>query len=57
MEWLIEPLEAIWREIVLELSGPEFYLQLGVVVLAIIAGWVVANYVARHVGIFRDEPR
>ena len=57
MEWLIEPLEAIWREMVLELSGPEFYVQLGVVALAIVIGWVVANYLARHVGIFRDEPK
>ncbi|NKB18961.1 MAG: mechanosensitive ion channel [Alphaproteobacteria bacterium] len=56
MERLIEPLEKIWREVVLELSSPEFYIQIGVVALALAIGWVIAVYVTKHVSYFREEP-
>jgi len=56
MDWLIDQLEMIWRETKLELSGPEFYLQIGVVVLALVLGWIVAASIVKRVTVFRDEP-
>ena len=57
MQWVIERTEAAWRWSVTQVTSPEFYLQLGIVIVALMIGWIVAGYIARHVRIFRDEPQ
>jgi small-conductance mechanosensitive channel len=56
MDWLIDQLEMIWREASLELSSPEFYAQIGIVVLALAVGWTMTLSILKRVKIFRDEP-
>lgn len=56
MTWLIDQLEMIWRGTKLELSSPEFYLQIGVVILALVLGWIMAAAIVKRVSVFRDPP-
>ncbi len=56
MTWLIDQLEMIWRGTKLEFSSPEFYLQIGVVILALFLGWIMAAAIVKRVSVFRDPP-
>jgi len=38
MNWLIERYETAWRTISAELSSTEFYVQVGIVALALVVG-------------------
>jgi small-conductance mechanosensitive channel len=57
MDKLTERLETIWRTAYSELSDTDFYLQIGIVALALAIGCVIGAYVIRHVRFFRTEPR
>jgi small-conductance mechanosensitive channel len=57
MEWLIVRAEEIGREIISHLSRAEFYVQVGIIALALAVGLVIAAYLSRRVKIFRDEPQ
>lgn len=57
MEWLIVRAEEIGREIVSHLSRAEFYVQVGIIALALAVGLVIAAYLSRRVKIFREEPQ
>ncbi|MFT5181735.1 MAG: small-conductance mechanosensitive channel, partial [Alphaproteobacteria bacterium] len=57
MQWLSERTEAIWRETLTLLSSPEFYAQIGIVVVALILAWALAVYLKSRVKVFRDAPR
>jgi small-conductance mechanosensitive channel len=46
----------IWRETTLELSSPEFYIQIGVVAIAFVVGWFIAAAIVKRVSAFRNEP-
>jgi small-conductance mechanosensitive channel len=56
MDWLVDQVETIWREVRLELTSPEFYAQIGVVILAFIIGWIIAASIVKRLSIFRTEP-
>jgi hypothetical protein len=46
----------IWRETKLKRSGPEFYLQIGLVVLVLVLGWIMAAAIVKRVRVFRGAP-
>ncbi len=56
MDKLTERLETIWRTAYSELSDTDFYLQIGIVALALAIGCIIGAYVIRHVRFFRSEP-
>jgi small-conductance mechanosensitive channel len=56
MERLTKQAEIIWKEMGLHLSSPEFYIQVGVVVVALVIGCIAAVCIVRKVKIFRDQP-
>ncbi len=57
MNWLIERYETAWRTISAELSSTEFYVQVGIVALAVVVGWVLGAYILYRVRLFREEPK
>jgi small-conductance mechanosensitive channel len=57
MEWLIVRAEEIGREIISHLSRAEFYVQVGIIALALAVGLIIAAYLSRRVKIFREEPQ
>ncbi len=54
---LTEWSEAIWREALTYLGSLDFYVQIIVVVAALLLAWALAGYLTRHVGLFREEPK
>lgn len=57
MDWLIVRGEEIGREILSHLSRTEFYIQIGIIALALAVGLVLAAYLSRRLKIFREEPQ
>lgn len=57
MNWLIERYETAWRTISAELSSTEFYVQVGIVALAVVVGWMLGAYILYRVRLFREEPK
>jgi len=57
MKSLIERAEIRWKAIATELSSTEFYVQVGIVAVAIVAGWMLGAYILKRVRLFRDEPK
>jgi small-conductance mechanosensitive channel len=57
MKWVTERAETLWRTISTELSSTEFYIQAGIVAVAVIFGWMLGAYVIQRVKLFREEPQ
>ncbi len=57
MNWLIERSEITWQTISAELSSTEFYVQVGIVALALVVGWMLGAYILYRVRLFREEPK
>ncbi len=57
MDALIERGSAIWTQILDQLASPIFYAQIGVVIVALALGWLVARLIARRVKVFRETPQ
>ena len=57
MEDLIERLEAIWQQVLEQVTSLAFYAQIGVVVVALLAGWLTAYLISTRVAFFREEPK
>ena len=56
MKSLIERADTTWQSVGTALSRVEFYVQLGIVALAVVVGWILGAYILKHVRLFRDEP-
>jgi small-conductance mechanosensitive channel len=56
MERLTEWVEKAWHSTLVQLSATEFYLQVAVVAVSLVAAWALAKYCNSHVRIFREEP-
>jgi hypothetical protein len=57
MDRVIEQLEAAWRDIVIHLGTPEFYAQIGLVIVALASAWVLTAILRARVKILRDVPQ
>jgi small-conductance mechanosensitive channel len=57
MDRLIEQADAAWREVAAHLGSPDFYAQIGVVVVALLLAWALASFFTARVKVFREEPR
>jgi small-conductance mechanosensitive channel len=57
MKWLIEKAETTWQSVITGLSSPEFYLQAGIVAIAVLVGCLLGAYILQRVKLFRDEPQ
>jgi small-conductance mechanosensitive channel len=57
MDALIEHLEAIWQQILEQVTSLTFYTQIGVVVVALVVGWLAAYLISTRVAFFREEPK
>lgn len=57
MNRLVAWSEAKWQSIATTLSGTEFYVQVGIVAVAVIVGWMLGAYIIQRVKLFRDEPQ
>jgi len=56
MDGLIERAEKIWLEIVTTLISEDFYLQVAVVAVAILIGWMFGAFILQRIRLFREEP-
>lgn len=54
MKRMLEWAEATAARIYAELSSVEFYVQVGIVVLAIVVGWVLGAFILRRVRLFQE---
>ncbi len=57
MEVLVQSATYIWQRIVTQLASADFYYQVGIVALALIASLTVSVLLVRRVRIFREEPQ
>ena len=57
MQWFIEKFAVVKATVATQLSSPEFYTQIGIIVVALIVGWALAVYVVKSVRVFREEPK
>ena len=57
MEWLTERAAKIQAQVIAELSSQEFYTQAGIVVLALVIGWIIGGIFTSRVKMFREEPQ
>ncbi len=57
MQWFIEKFAVVKATVTTQISSPEFYTQIGIIVVALIVGWALAVYVVKSVRVFREEPK
>lgn len=57
METLRERIDAIWQQTLTHLASPEFYLQIGVVMVALALVWSISGLTTKRLKFFREEPR
>tara|TARA_R110000868_G_scaffold173190_1_gene409279 strand:+ start:8059 stop:9360 length:1302 start_codon:yes stop_codon:yes gene_type:complete len=57
MKSILEWVEIKSRLVYSALSGAEFYIQAGIVVLAAVIGWMLGAYILKRVRLFREEPQ
>lgn len=57
MNRLIRWAETKWQSIATQLSSTEFYVQAGIIALAVVFGWLLGAYILHRVKLFREEPQ
>lgn len=57
MQWLIDRVGPAWWEAQTFLGSPEFYAQIGVIIVALAVAWTLATFCKTRVKLFRDEPQ
>ena len=56
VQWLTEQFEFIWRAGVTRVASPDFYIQIGIVIAALIVAWALATFIKSRVPLFRSKP-
>ena len=56
MDMLLERADLVWQQTLAHLGSPEFYAQIGIVIVALILAWLIASLTTVRVRFFREEP-
>ncbi len=57
MQSLGERIGMIWRSMLVYLGSPAFYIEIGIIAVALGLAWLLARFLANRAPIFRDEPQ
>ncbi len=57
MQSLGERIGMIWRDTLVYLGSPAFYIEIGIIAVALGLAWLLARFLANRAPIFRDEPQ